>query len=365
MSRTKDQYLQILDQEESAKLRLLGADQKTTSGPDQDRNIDYGNYCDVDAILDGGLPPAPTPKYGRRADGVALLYEQQVNMLFGDPEGGKTWVALAATADALINGERGLILDMDHNGVGATLARLLALGVPADTLRDRSRFLYVEPEDKLHVLTIVMDMATWQPHIVVVDSLGELIPLFGSSSNSADDFTLVHSRVLKPFAKSGACVVLIDHLSKGADSRAFGPGGTAAKRRAIGGVSIRVRVKDAFTPGQGGSAYLTVNKDRHGGLRKHCPTGDREPLAGIFKLSEYAGGLLEAEISAPKDGESAPKSFSISGSDSERAEADAAALNDLDPAPKSKRDVQDRMGWGSDRATEALRTWRNSRKEDQ
>ena len=45
---------------------------------------------------------------------------------------------------------------------------------------------------------------------------------------------------------------------------------TAAKRRAVGGVSIRVTIKEQFAPGRVGSAYLALNKDRHGGLRRHC-----------------------------------------------------------------------------------------------
>src|SRR5260370_10683481 len=63
----------------------------------------------------------------------------------------------------------------------------------------------------------------------------------------------------KPLAKAGAAVLAVDHLAKNADPRAQGPGGTAAKRRAIGGVSLRVKVKQPFTPGHGGSALLLVS----------------------------------------------------------------------------------------------------------
>jgi hypothetical protein len=44
------------------------------------------------------------------------------------------------------------------------------------------------------------------------------------------------------------------------------------KRRAVGGVSLRVALKDPFTSGGAGSAALTVHKDRHGGLSRVCPT---------------------------------------------------------------------------------------------
>ena len=118
-----------------------------------------------------------------------------------------------------------------------------------------------------------------------------------------------------------------------------------------------MRVKDAFTPGSGGAAYLTVNKDRHGGLRQHCPTGDREPLAGVFLLRSFTGGVLLAETIPPAEGESAPSDFGI-GANPERVAADVNALTALDPPPTSKRDVQQRMKWGSDRAVVALDEYR-------
>lgn len=336
----------------------------TGPGPVRDR-ADHplgARYFDVAALLEGTLPEPPSPTYGLRTDAHALIYASEVNLVFGDPEGGKTWFALAAAREVL--GEHGdgrvLILDLDHNGPAATVTRLLSMGAALAALSDRSRFLYVEPEDRLHIHAVVEDMKVWQPHIVVLDSLGELLPMFGSSSNSADEYTSAHSAVLKPLAKTGAAVIAIDHLAKGSDSRTLGPGGTTAKRRTVGGVSLRVRVKDAFTPGKGGSAYLTVNKDRHGGVRHHCPTGDREPLAGVFELKPTADSRLEPIIHAPENGQSAPADFTIGARDPARLSDDVAKLSALETPPTSKRDVQDRMGWGSDRAAEALRAWREA-----
>jgi len=160
-------------------------------------------------------------------------------------------------------------------------------------------------------------------------------------------------------AKAGAAVLVIDHLSKGADSRNFGPVGTAAKRRAIGGVSLRVTVKDAFTPGSGGAAYLKVNKDRHGGLREHCPTGDREPLAGTFIMRVF-GDALTGEIKAADGTENVTDDHALSASQARDVAADVALLDALDPPPQSRRDVCQRMTWGTARAQSALSAWRES-----
>lgn len=307
-------------------------------------------YVDICALLDGTMPEPPEPVLGKRTDGTALFYAGQVNWCFGDPESGKTWLCLVCCVEALLAGKRVLIIDLDHNGAAATVRRLIDLGAPLDALRDPNRFRYCEPEDRAELRQVVDDMADWRPAVAVVDSIGELLPMYGSNSNNADEFTTVHTYVLKPLAKSGAAVLAVDHLAKSADSRAVGPGGTAAKRRAVGGVSLRVKIKQPFTPGHGGSATLLVNKDRHGGLRKHCPVGDREPVAGTFKLLAFTDGVLEWAIYPPTDGER---------NDDENAPAeDVAAIAALDPPPDTVEDARSRLKWQKQRTANALRTFR-------
>lgn len=308
-------------------------------------------YVDICALLDGTMPEPPEPRLGRRVDGRCLFYPGQVNWVFGDPESGKTWLCLAAAVEALKAGRKVLIIDLDHNGPAATVLRLVSLGAPLEALRDPQRFRYCEPEDRAELRQVIDDCARWRPAVALVDSIGELLPMYGANSNSSDDFTMAHSHVLKPLAKAGAAVLAVDHLAKGADSRAAGPGGTAAKRRAIGGVSLRVKVKQPFTPGHGGSATLLVNKDRHGGVRAHCPVGDREPVAGTFKLLAFNDDVLEWAIYPPADGER---------NDDENAPAeDVAAIAALDPPPTTVEDARQRLKWQKQRTAAALRTWRS------
>jgi hypothetical protein len=309
-------------------------------------------YVDISAMLDGTVPEPPEPVLLRRSDDHKLFYPGQVNLLFGDPESGKTWICLAGVAEALQADRRALIIDLDHNGPQSTVYRLIALGAPKDRLRDPNVFRYCEPEDRTELRQVVVDSAEWRPAVAVVDSIGELLPMHGANNNSADEFTIVHSNVLKPLAKAGAVVLAVDHLAKGADSRAHGPGGTAAKRRAVGGVSIRVKATKAFTPGHGGEALLLVNKDRHGGVRAHCPVGDREPPAGTFKLLAFNGGILEWSFVAPKDGERNP--------DETAPPEDVAAVDALDPPPGTVDDARERLRWQKQRTANAMRAWRQS-----
>ncbi len=88
-------------------------------------------YTDVAAMLADGLPEQPRPAVLSRTDGVALFYPGEVNLLFGDPEHGKTWVGLAACAETLRKCGRVLVVDIDHNGSLAIIANLLlrSLGI--------------------------------------------------------------------------------------------------------------------------------------------------------------------------------------------------------------------------------------------
>ncbi|MBV5244189.1 AAA family ATPase [Mycolicibacterium sp. PAM1] len=313
------------------------------------RNPECG-YVDIAALLDDGIPEPPTPLICPRSDGIGLFYAGQYNVVFGDPESGKTLLCDYATVTVLAAGGRVLRLDLDHNGPASTVNRLIGFGAEENVLRNSDRFLYVEPVDRAQAFAVVDDMADWEPTLVVIDSIGELLPLFGAGSNSADEFTDVHTRIIKPLTRTGACVVGIDHLAKGADSRAFGPTGTAAKKRAIGGTSIRVKVDSAFTPDKGGSAYLTIHKDRHGGLRRHSPSGDKEPMCGKFViLGEHV--VVQAPMADDRNPEEAPDP------------ADIEALAALNPPPASVKDARERLGWRNDRTGKAFRAWKSTQKE--
>lgn len=313
-------------------------------------------YFDVASLLDGTMPESPRATYAIRDDGNGILYPSAVNVLFGDPESGKTWLALWATSCALNRGSTALMIDLDHNGPRATTHKLLALGATLEQLSDPGTFRYVEPEDDKHLRAIIKDAADWKPDIVTVDSMGELLPMFGSNSNSADDFTIVNRAVLRPLAMVGSCVIVIDHLAKGADSRQHGPGGTVAKRRAIDGASIRVTVDKQFNPSEGGTAHLHVNKDRHGSVRAVSIQDKDEQYAGKFILRTFSDFVIEAEIESPPKGSDGPGL--ITGNHPQRIAEDVEALTELDPAPVSKRDVMARMGWGSARANAALQAFR-------
>ena len=300
-------------------------------------------YVNVAAILDGTFKAPQTSVGGRRSDTVPLLYASAVNVLLGAPEAGKTLVAGAMAADELFSDGRVLWIDLDHNGAPAILTRFRKYGVTAETLIDPSKFRLSIPEDAETIAGVVSDAATWKPTLAVVDSIGELLPLFGASSNDSDDYTRVHRAVLTSLARTGAGVLAIDHEAKGTDSRNYGATGTMAKKRAVDGALIRVTNIKPFAPGRGGEASLSIVKDRHGHLRS-LAVGSREPVICGFTLDSSNDALL-ARFPLPIQ----PKA----------AISDVDELHNLFPAPTSVRDVKERMRWGSTRANAAFSAFKS------
>jgi hypothetical protein len=226
------------------------------------------------------------------------------------------------------------------------------LGSTPDQLGDPERFRFAEPGDGDELILVVAALRAWRPAVAVMDSLGELLPLLGLSSNSPDDYTQAHRRALTPLSRVGAVVIAIDHLPKSDDAREHGQTGTMAKRRAVNGVTLRVTLTEPFAPGRGGTASMTIGKDRPGGVRAHCPAVTKNQPAGRFVMEASEDGSVSWKVTEPR----------IERSSTGVPDEDLAELDGLVPPPRSKTDVQDRLRWGSDRAMSALRRWRELRK---
>lgn len=309
-------------------------------------------YVDVASILAGEADP-PEPNILPFIENSYLFYAGEFNLVFGDTESGKTWLCLAAVAATIEGGAgRAVVIDLDHNGAASLLNRLEMLGATRELLSDRQVFRLAEPETEADMKALIADLAVFKPDVVVLDSLGEVMPLFRANSNSADDFTVVHTEVIKPLKQAGAAVLVVDHLSKGAESRKFGPTGTVAKTRAVGGIAVRVIAEKPFRPGEGGAARLELYKDRHGGVRKRITGGDARAEIGTFSLTEDAGRLAYGFHSA--------RAVSVSRqaeSDSQRVRDDVDRLHELHREGAqfdNIRAVKDALNVGQDRAKAAL-----------
>ena len=303
-------------------------------------------FVDVTAALAGDTG-APTPKVGVRADGLRLLYPSAVNIIFGEPESAKTFALQCIAADTMFEGGSVLWLDIDHNGAGAIVSRFRELGVPASLLRDRDVFRIVEPDDAATIRRAVELGVQWAPTMTAIDSVGELIPMFGGNSDSGDDFTRINREVGVPLATVGSAVAYVDHVPKDSEAARQGPIGTQAKRRASALIIRSVAWTGGFVPGSGGHADWRIFKDRHGGLRKHAPRGEREPVVTVFEVDP--GDVLQWRFGL---GVAKPKP----PSEEERAKADAAILLSTYPdGIPGRPTVKADLGWGTARAERAVK----------
>lgn len=279
-----DHYLgDALQEIETATLRWGPTDRSAGAG-----------LADLSWILHGEPPPQPQPAWARRTDGTALFYPGKVNGIFGDPEAAKTWLAQCAIVEALHADGTAAMIDVDHNGQNHTAARLLLLGATLDQLADPNRFRYYEPEDADQLRAAVDDITTRAPTVVLIDSLGEIFPMLGVSTNDGDEMSTAMRQVCTRPANAGSCVITIDHLPKSTDARATGFAiGSIAKKRMVRGAYLRAEARVQPAPGQVGRITLRIEKDTIGELRRSSGGG----YAGTFTLDSRQDHITTWSIS--------------------------------------------------------------------
>ena len=251
---------------------------------------------DTGPVIRGELDPEPPPAYLMRDDGRHLFYAGKVNGLIGESESGKTWVALLAVAQALQAGESVLYLDFEDT-VRGVLERIKSLGVDDRYL---ARLTYIGPDENLHGaaerdLREAMEAA--QPTLVVVDGYNAAMTLLGLDLTNNTEVTAFSLRVLRPMARTGACVITIDHVTKSKDGRGSYAIGAQAKRADVDGCLVIVEVNQPFGRGQVGRLKLTVSKDRPGFVRA---VSAESKIAGEAVLkSDPTSGAVDASVTRP------------------------------------------------------------------
>ena len=257
-------------------------------------------FSDLSWVLTGERRPPLQPEYLHTDLGHALFYAGRINGMFGDPETAKSWISQTTIVQALHRGDRCVYLDIDHNGAEEIAERLMLLGANPTKIGDPAWFRIYEPEDRNGLIAFLTEMARWQPRVAVIDSLGELMPMLGAKSIDNDELTTAMRAVLKPLAhKIGACVITIDHLPKGQDSRGSGYAiGGIAKKRIIDGAYFSCEAIDPPAPGHIGKIRLTIEKDRHGQVRANA-TGR---IAGDYIIDSTDPSFTNTRIEHPATG---------------------------------------------------------------
>ncbi|WP_248242988.1 AAA family ATPase [Microbacterium kunmingense] len=245
---------------------------------------------DLEDVLSGSYDP-PKPTVWVRSDGTGLLYPGVVNEIHAEAGIGKSWCALSVAAETLRDG--GTVLYIDHEEHrGRIVLRLLSLGVTAQQIREG--FHYIQPETKPSEADLEA-LVKGRYDLVVVDTVGESIRMVtGGASNETDDVTDWHP-FTRAFARTGSCVLVVDHITKSGDNPLY-PIGSQAKYAGYKGAVYLLEAPKGGGLTQSTYGYLSLKlaKDNGGELGLH--KGD---LAAEFHLDSTVPGQSLWELRAP------------------------------------------------------------------
>lgn len=224
--------------------------------------IDLGPYLD-------GTHVAPTATLLQRSDGLGLLYPRMTHSLHGESESGKSWVALWELS-RLIKAEMSCAMVDFESDAGVVVSRLLLLGTPGELIA--KWFHYRRPERspagdalELEAWNLLMSSAYV---LVVLDGVTDAMGLFGKASKDNDDAAAFAKLLPRQIAdRTGAAVLMIDHVTKDKDGRGRFALGGQAKMASLTGAAFTVDVVSPLGEGMRGELELRVAKDRHGRIR--------------------------------------------------------------------------------------------------
>lgn len=247
-----------------------------------DEQADTSSYQPVHmAEVRAGDVPPPTILVG--LDGDALFYSGRTNMLMGESEAGKTWLALCAAKQVLDAGGRVLVLDYEDEA--ATFkSRMLALGVDEAVLDDDLRVVYVRPDEPLQdhrtgayttAGTDFLDLLEQSFDLVIIDGVTDAMQLEGFDPNNNAELAIWNRLVPKRIAiRTGAATVMLDHYGKIVGDPRYAIGGQH-KRNMITGASYGLEVTEPIGRAKSGGGRLIIGKDRPGYVRGRATKIDR------------------------------------------------------------------------------------------
>lgn len=229
---------------------------------------------DLGPALSGGVL-TPPPVLLARSDGMFLLYLGRLHSLSGEPEAGKTWVALIGVHQALTDGQHVIYLDFEDTPEGI-VTRLLAMGTHPDHIR--ARLHYIRPDRPIdaagrkHIDAIVADNFTV---LCVIDGVTEAMTLHGLDPYNNPDAAKFYEALPRHITrlKGAPAVLLIDHVPKDEDRPKRYAIGAQHKLAGLDGAAYVVDIVKPFAPNQPGVSRIRVAKDRPGQVRRNATGG--------------------------------------------------------------------------------------------
>lgn len=280
----------------------------SAAGDDADSSadipVDDGSWftpVELSDYLDGTHVDV-VPTILRRTDGVALFYPGVINGIHGESGLGKGWVVLAAVVEVVRDGGHAVYVDLEDTPKSIA-NRLRTLGLTRDEIV--TNVSYIRPTDPTSpeaIAALARLVREREAVLVVIDSLGEAFGLDGINENNDNEVTPWLRRVGRTLADTGACIVVVDHVTKALDNPLYAKG-SARKRAQIGGTSFLVEALKPLTKGQGGKLRLTCAKDRNTAHVRgqvsaemvFSPSGDNDMIVRVFPV------VATEDLSTPQE----------------------------------------------------------------
>lgn len=250
---------------------------------------------DMGDVLNGDIVMAE-PTILSRTDGKALLYAGKMHVFQAESGIGKSWLALQTAVEVLGVGGSVVFLDYEDH-VGSITQRLLALGATTDSIRER--FQYVQPSGPMgntERAELVALFARLNPDLVILDGVAEALSRDGYDEDRNSDVVKWIDTYPRWISGLGACVLMIDHVSKDKDKQGRHARGASHKLAAVDGVAYKVTLVHGFSRHRSGQIKLTIAKDRGGAV------GSANEVAAVCRIEPMsAGEVVRVTIDPPPE----------------------------------------------------------------
>jgi len=248
-------------------------------------------FADLSPFLDG-TAQQEVPTVAQAWQGRALFYSGRLNEIHAEPGVGKTNILISSAIAVLESGGAVLYIDPEDTPRGFA-TRLLLLGADPEDVRARVHYLHnPEPEE-------IGRAQEWarehNPALVVLDGLAESMAAVGANEDKAAEVLGFFRSTVRPFAESGAAVVIADHVTKSSEGRGQFARGSGAKAGRYDGVSYDIVPGKPYTPQQEGFVKFKIAKDRNGGA------GPRGKIVAELHFLPGADGRTVTEFREPRE----------------------------------------------------------------
>ena len=194
-----------------------------------------------------------------------LFFAGLSHTVSGASESGKTMLTYAAAIGVARDGGHVVIVDFEMGPRLAARRLIDALGLAEEEVEhlvnnpETRRIHFVHPQEPLDLGTVkaLLGAIGGDPELVLIDAMTSALEIQGLDSNSDTDVEALYRMLVRPFQRTGAAVVVIDHPGKDAGR---GDKGSIRKRQAPD-VCFVVRPTTPYRDGRGAST-ITVEKDR-------------------------------------------------------------------------------------------------------